>query len=104
MTKSKRTNATDISPYVKQTVWSRDMGCCIFCGTPVDVSMANAHVIPRSSGGLGIEQNIVTLCVKHHMMMDQTSHRKILLEIANKHLQSHYSNIESVDLTFKKGR
>ena len=59
--KSARTKATDISARVKKIVWERDSGRCVVCGSCRNV-MPNAHYIPRSSGGLGIEQNIVTLC------------------------------------------
>ena len=59
--KSKRTKATDIPQKVKQAVWERDGGRCVVCGCCRNV-MPNAHFIPRSKGGLGIEENIVTLC------------------------------------------
>lgn len=50
----------DIPKKVKDIVWERDNGRCIICGDTR--AFPNAHYIPRSSGGLGIEQNIVTLC------------------------------------------
>lgn len=58
--KSKRSQACDISPKVKQEVWERDNHRCIICGSPL--AAPNAHYIPRSAGGLGIPENIVTLC------------------------------------------
>lgn len=55
----KMTKATSIPKSVKEAVYERDDGRCILCGRnngdPV------AHVIRRSQGGRGIEQNIVTL-------------------------------------------
>lgn len=59
--KSRRSKATDISPKVKQAVWERDHGRCVVCGCTRNV-MPNAHFLSRSQGGLGIEENIVTLC------------------------------------------
>ena len=59
--KSKRAKATDITPQVKQEVWLRDNGQCVVCGNTVNV-MPNAHVVPRSQGGMGIATNVVTLC------------------------------------------
>lgn len=59
--KSKRAKATDISQKVKQEVWERDGGHCVVCGNSYNV-MPNAHIVPRSQGGLGIPTNIVTLC------------------------------------------
>lgn len=66
---SKVTNATDISPSVKNTVWERDHHACVVCGS--HMAMPNAHVfVSRAHGGLGIEENIVTLCQKHHHDFD----------------------------------
>ena len=65
--KSKRSKATDISKEVKERVFERDNGRCIICGRP---GMPNAHYIRRSQGGLGIEQNIVTLCLACHTAYD----------------------------------
>jgi 5-methylcytosine-specific restriction endonuclease McrA len=59
--KSKRAKATDITKQVKLEVWERDKGRCVVCGNFYNV-MPNAHVVPRSKGGMGIPTNIVTLC------------------------------------------
>lgn len=59
--KSKRAKACDISAKVKQIVWERDGGRCVVCGNKVNV-MPNAHYIARQHGGLGIPENIVTMC------------------------------------------
>lgn len=59
--KSKRARATDIPRKVKQEVWERDGGRCVVCGNMRNV-MPNAHIVPRSRGGLGIAANVVTLC------------------------------------------
>ena len=66
--KSRRSKATDISHKVKNKVWERDNHCCILCGNPN--AMPNAHYISRANGGLGIEQNIVTLCQNCHNKYD----------------------------------
>lgn len=67
---SKRSQAAEISPKTKRIVWERDSHCCIFCGKLVPVSNANAHFIPRSAGGLGIEENIFTACNQCHHEQD----------------------------------
>ncbi len=59
--KSRRAKATDIPRKVKQEVWERDGGRCVVCGNAVNV-MPNAHIVPRSRGGLGVAANVVTLC------------------------------------------
>lgn len=71
MRKSKRAKACDISQAVKRRVWERDKGRCVICGGRV--AMPNAHFIPRSQGGLGIEQNIVTLCTE---LSENQCHRR----------------------------
>lgn len=58
--KSRRSKACDISQKLKQKVWDRDKGKCVICGSRI--AMPNAHFISRAQGGLGIEENIITLC------------------------------------------
>lgn len=67
----KRTKALAIPKEVKERVWERDGGCCVWCGSPQ--AAPNAHFIARSQGGLGIEENILTLCFDHHREFDQGS-------------------------------
>ena len=62
--KSKRSKACDISKAVKDAVWERDGGRCIICGTVN--AMPNSHYVKRSQGGLGIEENITTMCLRCH--------------------------------------
>ncbi len=79
--RKKRSKATDIPRDVKLTVFQRDRGNCIYCNGKRDEyvepiingkrklasaiynPLPNAHFIPRSKGGLGIEQTIVPLCL-----------------------------------------
>lgn len=61
--------------------------------------MPNVHVISRANGGLGIEQNIVTGCLECHRKMDQSVHRKQMIDYANKYLDSIYGKREN--LTYK---
>ena len=67
---SRIAKATEIPTKTKRIVWERDRQCCIFCGRPVAISNANAHFIPRSAGGLGIEQNLFTACDYCHREQD----------------------------------
>lgn len=98
--KSARTKALDITQKVKKRVWERDGHCCIFCGSPY--AMPNAHYIPRSQGGLGIEQNVVTACVQCHDALDHTAARKEMLEQAEEYLKNQYPDWDKHDLTFWK--
>ena len=99
--KSKRSKATDIPMKVKKVVWERDNHCCIVCDRTYS-AMPNAHYIPRSQGGLGIEQNIVTLCNRCHHDYDQTTQRPVFKQIIRDYLQSKYEDWNEEKLVYKK--
>lgn len=65
----KETKATSIPASVKRAVAMRDGGKCVLCGSPYGDPVA--HVIRRSQGGRGIEENIVTLCPACHRAYDE---------------------------------
>lgn len=65
---NRRTRALDFSQKVKAAIWERDGGRCLICHTPH--AAPNAHFIRRSRGGLGIEQNGLTLCTRCHDRYD----------------------------------
>lgn len=107
--KTKRANATNISKKVKEIVFERDKGKCVICGNSYNV-MPNAHYISRAKGGLGIEQNIVTLCTeltpnKCHRKYDfgTRKEREEIKEKIKKYLGSKYDNWKEEDLYYKKG-
>lgn len=103
--KHKKSKATDISPAVKEKVWERDGHRCIICGS--HQAMPNAHYIRRSRDGLGIEQNVVTLCV-----MGENCHRKydegtkeeqeVIRRQIEDHLRKHYPGWDDMKLTYDK--
>lgn len=64
----RQTKATSIPQATKDEVNRRDGGHCIICGAPGDPC---AHVVRRSQGGMGIVQNIVTLCNECHYSLDE---------------------------------
>ena len=101
---SKRSKACDISMQVKKKVWERDHHHCIICGNPY--AMPNAHYLSRAHGGLGIEENIVTLCQRCHHNFDNGKDKELKEAIKHKieaHLRRFYPNW-SIDLiTYKKG-
>lgn len=100
MGKHRQTKATDISKEVKEIVLERDEGRCVLCkscyGKP------NAHFIPRSHGGLGVEQNIVTLCPTCHDRFDKTVERAEIKEILRRYLISKYPEWDEKKLYYKK--
>ena len=106
--KSRRSKACDIPQKVKDIVWERDNGRCVVCGNRYNV-MPNAHFISRANGGLGLEQNIVTLCTnltenKCHYKFDNGSaaeKEKIGNQIEN-YLKSKYPDWSKENLIYKK--
>ena len=101
--KHKRTKATDITKEVRQTVASRDNGKCIYCGKYVPVACSNAHFIKRSQGGLGIPENVVTLCPKCHFEEDFGQNTKLYEDYIENYLKGIYGADWSKDkLVYKK--
>ena len=96
----KRTKALQIPPAVKRIVHDRDGGCCILCGRPGDPV---AHYIARAQGGLGIAENVVTLCGECHRRYDQTADRAWLRERIASYLRAQYPDWEATDLIYRKG-
>lgn len=100
--KSKRTRACEIIKKVRQTVAIRDNGRCIICGKYVPVSCSNAHYIKRSQGGLGIEENIVTLCSECHYEEDFGQNTKLYEQKIREYLKSKYKDWNEEKLIYKK--
>ena len=103
---NQRTKAVSISPKVKRIVAERDSidgwACCIICGSPN--GLPEAHYIPRSKGGLGIEENIVTLCRPCHHKFDfglPEEKQKIGNRI-KEYLEGIYPDWNEGDLIYKK--
>ena len=98
----KQTKFTSIPKKVKETVIVRDRHRCVICGRYVPESCASAHYIARSHGGLGIEQNIVTLCHECHMAYDQSTHRAEIKERLKEHFEEHYPDWDETKLIYRK--
>lgn len=102
--KTLRSKCCDIPQSVKQKVFERDGGRCVICGNSYNV-MPNAHILSRAKGGLGVEENIITLCTNltpnqcHHRFDNGTKkeHEK-MLKIITRYMKSIYGeewNIEN---------
>ena len=87
---SKRSKACEISQKTKEIVWDRDNHSCVVCGRSVSMTCANAHYVKRSQGGLGIEQNIVTMCPGCHYEEDFGKNTKVYEEIIKDYLKGKY--------------
>ena len=99
--KHKRTKALEIPSKVKAIVYNRDNGRCVWCGAP---GLPEAHLVPRSKSGLGIEENILTLCRPCHMLFDQSGRvqREAMGDYFRIYLQRHYPEWDEEKLYYKK--
>lgn len=107
----KRTKALGITIAVKEAVADRDSfdgwPCCLLCGSPAPVNnrlaFSNAHYISRSQGGLGVEENIVTLCPYCHInRYDQGPERENIRAFLRVYLEEKYQNWNEKNLVYKK--
>lgn len=96
---SARSKACDIPPKVRRAVYERDSYCCIICGR---IGIPNGHYLPRSTGGLGIEENIVTLCVDCHHMYDNGGKRKEYKAKIKAYLMRKYPGWNEGDLKYRR--
>lgn len=107
----KRTKALGITIAVKEAVAERDsfegFPCCVLCGLPAPVNnrlaFACAHFINRAQSGLGVEENILSLCPDCHYRYDQTTDRAMLKPYFERYLKSHYPDWNEENLYYKKG-
>lgn len=83
---------TKMSAKVRKKVKERDSfdgaPCCIYCGNPYALQVA--HVVNASQGGLGIEENGVTLCAKCHIEMDNGKDGYVIRSYAENYLKGIY--------------
>lgn len=106
----KDTKARSIPMEVKRAVAARDSledwPCCINCGEPAPAerptAFSCAHFISRAQGGLGIEENTLTLCPKCHHKYDQTTERSTLRDFFRGYLMEKYPNWNEDELYYRR--
>lgn len=93
--------ACSISTAARKEVLKRDDYRCIICGSKHDLQIA--HFISRARLGLGIPENLVTLCYRHHYSYDNGYyHNEIKLFISD-YLKNKYPDWKQEKLVYKKG-
>lgn len=95
----KMTKATSIPIEVKKKVYMRDGGKCVVCGKP---GLPNAHYIRRSQGGLGIEENVVTLCPECHHDFDNGFRREEIGAWLSEYLDKWYPDFPDEKRRYNK--
>lgn len=99
--KSPASRACDISPGVRKAVMQRDGERCILCGRRQGLQIA--HYISRARLGLGIPENLVTLCVQCHFDYDNGKYHREYKKRIEDYLKVQYPEWDNKKLTYTKG-
>lgn len=109
---NKRTKALQFDKPTIKKIFNRDNGC-LFCNLyyhmdkalPGDLTIFDPmHIINKSQGGLGVEQNGVKGCRYHHHLLDNGNQglRDEMLEILKDYIKSLYSDWTEESVTYNK--
>ena len=88
---------------VKLAVYLRDGQRCILCKQHVHWTCASAHIVRRSQGGKGVEQNVVTLCSTCHRKTDEGPMAKDNMRDIITYITDLYPGWSREQVTYKKG-
>ena len=105
-----RTQALQFDQETRRKIIERDEWC-IFCQIGYRMpdepqrAMDIMHIVPRSQGGLGIEENGVVGCRWHHMMLDNGNkgERPAMMAYIENYMKRHYPDWDREKLIYKKG-
>lgn len=111
--KSMRTKALQFAPRTREEIKDRDGGC-IFCKMWYHMPpkplyelciLDIMHIVNKSQGGLGVEQNGVCGCRYHHQLLDNGNRglRKEMLEKIEAYMRTLYPGWEKEELIYHKG-
>lgn len=108
----KRTKALRFDNETIQTIINRDE-YCIFCNMayhlPEHLDYAQGifdimHIVPKSQGGLGVEENGVLGCRYHHQMLDNGNEglRDEMMKIIDNYMELKYPGWDRSVLVYQK--
>lgn len=105
----KRARAGQFNPKVRRRIIERDGGC-VFCGMAYHLPPEPQyifdimHIVNRSQGGLGIEENGVVGCRYHHIMLDNGNQgrREEMLSLIEGYMTKRYPGWDKRKLIYKK--
>lgn len=110
--RSKQLKAKTFTQATKKEILSRDGGC-IFCRAgrwPVNNDIGReiydiAHIVNKSQGGLGIEENGVTACRNHHQQLDNGNKgwRSEMQAYIEEYMRQQYEDWNRDRLVYRKG-
>ena len=93
---------TAINKKVRDRVYERDSWdgapCCVICGRAFPEVH---HIVERSRGGQGVEENLVCLCYRCHRILHDTEDRSMKETIAE-YMRKYYPNWDGYDLGGRK--
>jgi 5-methylcytosine-specific restriction endonuclease McrA len=98
---SNRTKATSIPKKVREEVYKRDKGC-IICGSIHNLTIA--HFISRAKSGMGVKENLVTLCIFCHHEMDNGKNSLEIKARVKKYLDNLYPDFTDEMRIYDKWR
>lgn len=96
-----RTKATSILPKIRKEVEDRDGNACVFCHSSIGIR-GEAHYIRRSQGGLGIPQNLLTVCRYCHRQLDEGKYKEVYRQKAAEYLKNIYPDWDESKLVYQK--
>jgi len=96
----KRKHYTNASKEVRLEVWERDNRHCIICSSPSMLTFA--HFIGRGQGGLGIKENLVTLCMECHHQADNGKETRKYKDCMRNYLEELYPSFSDEERKHNK--
>ena len=98
--KHSMTKACEISAATRAKVAERDGYCCIICGS--SNAEPNSHYIKKGQGGLGIAENVGTMCIHCHHEYDNGKNPEPIKRKFRTYLQACYPDWDESKLYYNK--